>query len=297
MNQRDIDLNSNDNTLFVTGQCNNHCLMCCQPPLNSDDIDSLYEENLIRIHNAPKNLNSIGITGGEPTLLKDKLISLIKEIRTSLPETDIHLLSNGRRFVDRDYAAEIVKAGEGRIIFGIPLHSDYAKDHDIIAGAKNAYNETIIGLYNLAINGASIELRIVINAINYLRLDSIASFIQKNLPFVEWTAFMGMERVGYARNNATIWIEPKDYICNLVKAVEFLDQWNLNVDIYNIPLCLLPANYHKFACKSISDWKTSYNKLCNECSKISDCCGLFSTSNKIYEGLKPFKNEYKISIK
>ena len=36
-----IDINSNDNVLFITSQCNNRCLMCCQPPNNNDDLEIL----------------------------------------------------------------------------------------------------------------------------------------------------------------------------------------------------------------------------------------------------------------
>ena len=67
MKQRDFDIQSNDNTLFCTSQCNNRCVMCCQPPASIDDIDRLFEENLKRVRTAPKDLSLIGITGGEPT--------------------------------------------------------------------------------------------------------------------------------------------------------------------------------------------------------------------------------------
>ena len=181
MRQRPLDILSNDNTLFCTEQCNNHCLMCCQPPMNVDDINQLYEENLLRIQNAPKDLPIIGITGGEPTLLGDKLISLVKRIREQLPDTDIHVLSNGRNFKDSNYASALVESGEGRIIFGIPIHSDFYRDHDIISGAKGAFEETITGLYNLASVGACIELRIVMHKLNYKRFQPLAEFIHKNL--------------------------------------------------------------------------------------------------------------------
>lgn len=76
-----FDINSNDNTLFVTEQCNNHCIMCCQPPKRKDDIDRLFSENIRLIRTAPKGLKVLGISGGEPTLLGDKLFELIAEIR------------------------------------------------------------------------------------------------------------------------------------------------------------------------------------------------------------------------
>ena len=48
MKQRDIDIKSNDNTLFVTEQCNNRCIMCCQPPKRTNDIDLYFLQNIER---------------------------------------------------------------------------------------------------------------------------------------------------------------------------------------------------------------------------------------------------------
>ena len=288
MKQREFDIHSNDNTLFITSQCNNRCIMCCQPPLATDDLEELFQENTERIMNAPKELTSIGITGGEPTLLGDKLISLVALIREQLPDTDIHILSNGRAFVDGKYTLRLAEAGGGRLMVGVPLHSDYSGDHDKIAGCKGAFNETMIGLYNLAVANIGIELRIVMNALNYKRFLPMAQFIHRNLPFVDWIAFMGMEYVGYAiKHSKNIWIEPKNYIPELCGAVKYLAEWNYDVCIYNIPLCLLPEQFRPFAEQSISDWKNKYMDFCEECSVKTNCCGLFSTSIKPYEGLNP----------
>ena len=56
--------------------------MCCQPPLLREDIDELFEKNLEAIESAPQEIKVVGITGGEPTLLGDKLFILIEKIRT-----------------------------------------------------------------------------------------------------------------------------------------------------------------------------------------------------------------------
>ena len=99
---------------------------------------------------------------------------------------------------------------------------------------------------------------------------------------------MGMEDTGWATKNAsTIWIEPVDYINQLCKAVKELDDWDIPVAIYNIPLCLLPTDYHRFAAQSISDWKTCYLDICTKCTVKDKCCGLFGTSKHIYKGLSP----------
>ena len=278
------NIDSNDNTLFVTSQCNNRCIMCCQPPSQIDDIDELNKQNLSLIDSAPEGIQVVGITGGEPTLLGDKLFVLIDRIRTKLPDAAIHLLSNGRRFSDYQYARQLKNVGGDVLFVGIPLHSDYTGDHDMIAGVNGAFDETMLGMYNLNAAGVEIELRIVINSINAYRLPNMSDFIFKNLPFVSWVAFMGMEHIGFAvANEKRIWIEPKQYKTSLDEAVKRLADWGIDVAVYNIPLCLLTEYVRQFSKKSISDWKVQYDcEICNRCSKIELCCGLFSTSKRKY---------------
>ena len=283
----DFRIDSNDNTLFTTARCNNNCIMCCQPPLDNDDIEELYERNIEIINRAPKNIPIVGISGGEPTLLGDKLVDLIRHIRQTLPDSDIHILSNGRNFKDIEYTRKVVEAADDKLFVGVPLHSDYYRDHDIIAGAKEAYNETIAGIFNLGALGAVIELRIVINKLNYMRLPQMADFIHKNLPFVAWTAFMAMEHIGHAvSNECNVWVEPINYADKLAEAVLTLAQWRKEVAVYNVPLCLIPEQIHQFAQKSISDWKNKYLPECNQCSLKSKCCGLFATSQKPFNNIK-----------
>lgn len=284
-------IDSNDNTLFTTARCNNNCIMCCQPPLNNDDIDELFERNIGIIDRAPKDIPVVGISGGEPSLLGDKLIELIRHIRETLPNADIHMLSNGRNFNNVEFTKKVCGAAEGKLFVGVPLHSDYYRDHDIIAGAKEAFNETIAGIFNLSALGATIELRIVINKLNFMRLPQMAEFIHKNLPFVGWTAFMAMEHIGHAvSNERNIWIEPIEYAQQLTEAVQTLAQWKHEVVVYNVPLCLIPTSIHQFAQKSISDWKNKYLPTCENCSMKSKCCGLFATSKKPFKGLTPFNH-------
>ena len=282
-----FDIDSNDNALFVTEQCNNNCLMCCQPPKKYDDIDALYQKNIQLLQSAPQELKVLGITGGEPTLLGERLVDLILEIRKHLPDTAIQLLTNGRKFKDAEYTQRVARAAGDEFFVGVPLHSDYLKDHDAIAGSKHAFEETVYGLYNLASEGVEIELRIVINAMNYKRLPQMSEFIFKNLPFVSWVAFMGMEKIGYSvKNQSSIWVEPIEYASYLKEAVMELDSWGIPVAIYNIPLCLLPKDCWLFAKRSISDWKVRYSEICHDCSVKSECCGLFGTSVNEYVGLK-----------
>lgn len=283
-----IDILSNDNALFLTGQCNNHCLMCCQPPVKRDDISFFHSKNIKLVDSAPAELPTIGITGGEPTLAGEHFFELIAHIRQQLPNTHIQILSNGRFLANESNAQRLVEIGEDMVIVGVPIHADSAILHDKIAGAKGAYNETMLGLYNLAANDVAIELRIVINKQNYTRLPQLARFISKNLVFVSCVAFMAMEDIGYTiKNREQIWIEPIEYMEQLQQAAVYLSQMEFDVSLFNLPLCLLPPILQPFAKQSISDWKNKYLPQCESCSARNNCCGFFSTSKTIFQGIHP----------
>ena len=260
--------------------------MCCQPPVKKGDIDFFFEKNIRLIDSAPIELPTIGITGGEPTLLGERLFDLIVHIRKRLPNTHIQILSNGRQFADGVYAEKLAQVSEGMVIVGVPFHSDSPIIHDCIAGAKNAYNQTLIGLYNLAANDIDIELRVVLTKQNYQRLPQMARFISKNLAFVSSVAFMAMEDIGYTiKNHDLVWIEPTDYMPELQQAVQYLSQLEFDVSLFNLPLCLLQGNLRPFAKQSISDWKNKYLPICDTCTAKSECCGFFSTSRSLFQGI------------
>ena len=270
-----------NNTLFVTEQCNNHCLMCSQPPKIKDDIDYFFKLNTKLINLLPTELNELGISGGEPTLLGEKLFIILNQIANRLPITSVHLLTNGKRFADINYAKKFSESGQNDLLIGIPFHSDFYKDHDYIAQSKDSYYNTLKGLYNLARFNQNIELRIVINQINYKRLPRISEYIFRNLPFVSHVAFMALEYTGLVpKNHDEIWIDPINYRNELEKAVMNLSAWGLNVSIFNLPLCLMNNNLYQFSKKSISDWKTHYFEECVNCKLVEDCGGDFSTSLK-----------------
>jgi hypothetical protein len=136
-----------------------------------------------------------------------------------------------------------------------------------------------MGLQNLARFRERIEIRVVVNRLNAHRLESIATFIQRNLPFIYHCAFMGMEITGLACDNyADVWIEPFEYRDQLSRAVKVLSRANMKVSIYNLPLCLVERKSWNFAKKSISGWKNDYLPVCEGCTARENCSGIFTTS-------------------
>ena len=272
---------SDHNILFATERCNSNCLMCSQPPQDRDDADALTARNLELIdlmHPAPTYLC---ITGGEPTLLGERLFRIIAALRDKLPTTTIHMLSNGRLFAWSEFTEAFAEIGHPNLSIGVPLYSDIAAEHDYVVQAKGAFDQTLMGLHELARWGQRVEIRVVLHALTVRRLSALAEFIYRNLTFTEHVALMGLETIGYApRNLQTLWIDPWDYQAELRAAVETLRLRGINVSIYNHQLCVLDRGLWKFAKQSISDWKNIYLDACNGCAVQGSCGGFFQWATK-----------------
>lgn len=283
-------INSNHNTLLATERCNSNCLMCSQPPRDRNDIPLLYEIHKELIPLIPKDCIELGVSGGEPTLMGELFFSLMKQLKEQLPNTEIHVLTNGRSFAWNHMAEKLGQIDNKRLMLGIPVYSDYYQIHDYIVQAKNAFYQTILGLHNLSRYDQRLEIRVVLHKQSIPRLTKLAKYIYKNLPFVEHVAFMGLEYIGYTPKNIDkLWIDPYDYQEELSEAVEYLSGQGMHVSIYNTSLCVLPERVWKFARKSISDWKNDYLPECNSCTKLKDCGGLFTWNLKKHsDHIKPF---------
>jgi His-Xaa-Ser system radical SAM maturase HxsC len=264
---------SDYNALLVTERCNSFCLMCSQPPINRDDSE-LVDINLetIRLMNpAPR---SLGITGGEPTLLGEGLFRILRELDRRLPDTDVHMLTNGRRFAWPEFTAEFMEPRHPKVTLGIPLYADDARIHDHVVQARGAFDQTVQGLHLVARYEQPIEIRIVLHALTIPRLKHLAEYIYRNIPFASHVAFMGLEITGFTRPNLRqLWIDPYDYLRELEVAVEYLAIRGMNVSIYNHQLCVIPRSLWRFARKSISDWKNLYFEACEACAVHEKCGG------------------------
>ncbi len=280
--------NSNHNSFLTTERCNNYCLMCSQPPKTADD-SWIVDEILATIPLISRETQEIGFTGGEPTILGDDFIKILETCKNWLPNTSIHILSNGRNFANPEFASKYAAINHHDMMVGIPLYSDISNIHDYVVQADGAYDETIRGILNLKRLGQKVEIRVVIHKQTYERLPQLAEFLARNLLFVDHIALMGLEMMGFTKANLEeLWIDPADYQLQLQKAVDILANYRMNVSIYNHQLCLLDRSLWPFARKSISDWKNEYMDECTGCGEMDACGGFFSSALLRYsDHIKP----------
>jgi His-Xaa-Ser system radical SAM maturase HxsC len=225
----------------------------------------------------------IGFTGGEPTLLGDRFLDLLRSAKSYLPRTSIHILSNGRRFADESFAQKYAGIQHSDMMVGIPIYSDVSSIHDYVVQAVGAYDETLRGILNLKRLRQKVEIRVVIHKQTYERLPQLAEFIARNLTFVDHVALMGLEMTGFTRANLpALWIDPIDYRDELYRATTLLSDHRMNVSVYNHQLCLIDRRIWPYAVKSISDWKNEYMPECTGCEKMDRCGGFFSSAHFRY---------------
>jgi len=268
--------------MLVTERCNSFCVMCSQPPRDIDD-SHIVDDLLQAIPLFDRGAREIGITGGEPTLIGTRLFTLVERLKSYLPETSVHILSNGRNFKDIELAQSIARLRHPDLMIGIPLYSDVPSIHDFVVQADGAFDETIAGILNLKRCGVRVEIRVVVHRETYERLPALSRFIARNLLFVDHVALMGLELMGFAKSNLdAIWIDPVEYQPQLREATEWLAANRVRVSIYNHQLCLLDPAIRRFAVRSISDWKNEYMPECEGCELKHDCGGFFSSAKLRY---------------
>lgn len=276
------------NAFLVTERCNHYCLMCSQPPRKVDDGWILDEiaECIELIDPATK---TIGFTGGEPLLEWQRFIALLAAARDRLPETVVHVLTNGRAFAADEVTAAWAAIGHKQLMAGIPVYSAVDAVHDYVVQARGAFDETVLGILRLKDKGQRVEVRVVLHAVTAPRLRETCAWLARNLPFVDHVALMGLENTGFAlANQDLLWIDPLDYQADLTCGVDMLRAAGVNVSIYNLPLCLLDRSVWDVAVQSISDWKNAYLPECDGCGARSRCAGFFSTGRpRISRGIKP----------
>lgn len=283
---------SPQNSILLTERCNHYCLMCSQPPKTRNDDELLAQAfDLIRL--LPREVSEIGFTGGEPTLYGEGVIDLLRLCRNLHPEAQVHVLSNGTRFADPEFAAAWASIDNPNMMVGIPIYGAEPARHDYVVQSEGAFNRTIPGILNLAQLGQRIEIRVVLHKQTAPALPEIAEFIARNLPFVDQVALMGLEMIGLARANIPeLWIDPTEYADELVEAVTLLDRSRIHTMIYNHQLCLIPRSIWPWTVRSISDWKNEYHPECTNCSVKDDCGGFFfSAKYKVSDNIRAILEE------
>lgn len=285
---------SEDNAIVVTNQCNSNCIMCPDPDIirntkENPDIKKILEQ----IECIPNDTSHITITGGEPGLLKEKLLEVLDKCKKCLPNTEFLLLTNGRVFSDVHFANKIAEVVPSNIRVAIPIYADNEKSHDEITRAKESFNQAVNGIKNLINRNIDVEIRIVVLKKNYEQLEQIAKFIVREFPHTKIVNIMALEMMGNAyKNKDWVWVDFKDIKKYLYNACLTIIRSGIITNLYNFPLCNIDEKLYSLSRKSITDYKVRYKDGCDTCLIKESCGGFFNSTINIKDiSIKPIKKE------
>src|SRR4051794_4781227 len=259
-----IRARSRHNTLLVTERCDQLCVMCSQPPKKTHhDLFRFIREAVLL---APRGAD-IGLSGGEPTLYKDDLYRLVRDVSEARPDVSFHILTNAQHFTPADIPQ--LRAPPFRnVLWGVPLYSARARAHDEIVGKAGAFDALLDSLSVLMRSAATVELRTVVLAQNHEALPDLARFVGTHLGFVRVWAIMQLENIGYARRRwDKLFFDHSTRFDTLAEAVDLAASRSIPVQLYNFPRCTVPSPYRHLAGATISDWKQRFTVECRECSE------------------------------
>lgn len=269
-----------DNTLILSEKCNSSCVMCPYSDhfrKNAVDVSSDRILELIRyISSYPEHFT---ITGGEPTLIGEGLFDIMSLLRERFPETTYLFLTNGRIFSCDDYFNRFAETLPNDICFAIPIYGYSPETHDTITRAEGSFSEAVKGMQKLMNAGIKVEIRIVVSKLNCENLSDIAEFICKYLNRAFVVNFVGLEMCGNAaRNRERVWIDYPEAFLHMKNAIDILCKNNINVGIYNFPICSVEKEYWHLCRNSISGYKIVYYEQCESCAVREMCGGIFRST-------------------
>jgi His-Xaa-Ser system radical SAM maturase HxsC len=221
---------SKHNSFLVTDRCNHYCLMCSQPPKNIDDCWILGEIKAA-VPIIDKDTRSLGFTGGEPLLDWCEFVNVLAVCRDELPNTAIHVLSNGRAFVRDEVVAAWAGIRHPNLTVGIPIYASIDHVHDYVVQAHGAFDETVLGVLKLKDKAQRVEIRVVLHALTAPRIVETCRWFAHNLPFVDHVALMGLENTGFTRT--TVLIRPSFIMPSreaLQSHIQLIQFWPISED-------------------------------------------------------------------
>lgn len=182
--------------LRLTMACNERCPFCNVPaedyrPTLTPSWELVAEQLDAFVASGEKTLT---ISGGEPTLLRRRLLRLIGEARgAGVPFVE---LQTNAILVDTPYAAAL--AAQGLTSAFVSLLSDVPELHDELAGLKGAYRRCLRGIDALLDAGIRVTLNPVIARQTQDRLLDFIAFVAERLPRVQSISLSAVQPHGRA---------------------------------------------------------------------------------------------------
>ncbi|MCB9759245.1 MAG: radical SAM protein [Alphaproteobacteria bacterium] len=182
----------------LTMVCNERCPFCNVPaedhPVTPTPVDALAAQLDAFVAAGQRTLT---VSGGEPTLLRKRLLALIADARAR--GIDFVELQTNAILIDAGYARALVEAGLTSAF--VSLLSHVPEHHDALAGLKGAFPRCLAGLDALLAADVAVTLNPVTAARTQALLPDYVDFVAARLPGVEAISVSAVQPHGRAAAN------------------------------------------------------------------------------------------------
>jgi len=284
-------------------KCNNRCLMCTNPdipwPAWDGSYDYDYEIIIERFEKAKDKIELdevIYLSGGEPTL-HPRFLDILQYLSQHFPKQRIKLLSNGRRFIYKDFTKKVLETNSNFEI-DLSIHGPNGDVHDTITRTENSFAQSINGLTNLLFykkNSQAINIRFVITKLSYKYISQFLKLIKKRFPSVDSLIFIFWEAENQAvKNLETVKVNYRqvkpfiEEICPLLKKFK-------KVRLYHFPLCTISRKLWPFVWRTLPVDEVAFVSLCSQCKYREHCLGIPKSYLKkvgSHKEFKPIKEDF-----
>lgn len=186
--------------LRLTMACNERCPFCNVPvedhPAETRTSSPAEVDAQLRAFVAAGE-KTLTISGGEPTLLRARLVALVAEARHRGIEY-VELQTNAV-LIDEPYARELARAGLTSAF--VSLLSHVPALHDELAGLEGAFERCLAGIDALVEHGVRVTLNPVIARTTQALVPEYVDFVAARLPAVESISLSAVQPHGRAAKN------------------------------------------------------------------------------------------------
>jgi len=207
--------------------CNNDCMFCMSkhPGLKPRFVS---KELIKKDISSSEGFSKVTFLGGEPTIYPD-LVELVKFSRANGFD-NVHIISNGRRFADMKYLRRIIDAGTTDV--SVSIHSHDEKTENRLT-QTNGFSEKIMGLENLRKLNVRTYINMVVNTLNFKKLEESISFFRE-LGVTHFRLNSMMPDSGNAKLNIDLLPRFQD----IAKVIERIDRKGINLTVGDFPPCV-----------------------------------------------------------
>lgn len=275
----------------LTFKCNNNCISCI---FNMDMVDKLkignpQEEHIKRVIDNVRPGDTLGLTGGEPTIRKE-FFKFLRYAKKRDPYMNVFIVSNGRMFCYREFVEKMVSVGLKNLKVGIAIYGHTPQLHDAITRVPGSFEQTIQGVKNLIEFEIPVEFRAIVSKLNYKHLEDMARYTTENLKGVFRVVFINMKYTGNAYiHRKVLFVKYKDVVPHAQRAADILLENGIEALLFHFPLCMIKKKYWDLA-KGVTKQESElmFVKACEKC-KVKDECPRIWKSYWILAGDKEFK--------